>query len=281
MPGENIDKINGVEICSQTFGDPGNPAIILIMGAAASMIWWDEEFCQRLASQGRFVIRFDNRDVGRSESYETGKPGYGVEDMADDAIGVLDHYKIGKAHFVGMSLGGMISQIAALKFPDRVLSLTLISSGIWDIVPTLPQIDKKILDYHAGGQFVDWSDRDTVIKYMAEGWRLLNGSRHPFDASQSYRLAEKEYDRARNLTSMFNHALLKGAESYFGQSRNIKAPTLIIHGTEDPVLPIEHGEYLAKTIPGSRLVKLEGRGHEIHKNDWDRVIDEIVKVTGL
>ncbi|MGE5499556.1 MAG: alpha/beta fold hydrolase [Syntrophothermus sp.] len=113
MNKEIIIKTDKIEICAECFGNPAEPAVLLIMGAMASMIWWNEEFCRKLADSGRFVIRYDNRDVGRSTSYEPGKPEYGVEDMNDDAIRVLDYFNIEKADFVGMSLGGMIAQLAA------------------------------------------------------------------------------------------------------------------------------------------------------------------------
>jgi pimeloyl-ACP methyl ester carboxylesterase len=277
MSQEIITKINGIEICSQTFGDKKDSAILLIMGASASMIWWDDDFCKLLASKRRFVIRFDNRDVGRSQNFELWNPSYNVDDMVSDAIGILDLYNKEKAHLIGMSLGGMIAQLAAIKNPDRFLSLTLLASSIWDDVPTLPQIDKKIIHYQMQGQMIDWSDKETTIEFMVNGWKLLNGSRHPFDSLQAVGLAGREYDRARNLQNMFNHALLRGGEQYYGKSSEIKIPTLIIHGTEDPVLPFEHAVYTANKIPLSKLFKLEGAGHEIHKNDWDLIIKTIVE----
>lgn len=279
MNKETIIKTDSIEICTECFGNPAQPAVLLIMGAMASMVWWDEEFCQRLADSGRFVIRYDNRDVGMSTSYEPGKPEYSVEDMEDDAIRVLNYFNIDKANFVGMSLGGMIAQLAALRNPDRVTTITMISSSVWDNRPDLPQIDQKILDYHASGAAVNWSDEQSVIKYMAEGWRLLNGSKHPFDEERAYKLAEKEVKRARNLLSMFNHALLKGGESFYGKEKEIKVPALIIHGTEDPVLPVQHGEALAMSIPGSKLVLLEGIGHEIPYLEWNTIIGAVIAHT--
>lgn len=277
---EVMIRTDSVEICAESFGNKENPAILLIMGAAASMIWWDEEFCQRLAGKGRFVIRFDNRDTGRSIFYEPGNPGYNVEDMVDDAIRVLDYYNIKKADFAGMSLGGMIAQLAALRTPERVSSITLISSGVWDKRDDLPQIDKRILDYHSSvAAAVNWSDEQSVIKYMAEGWRLLNGSKHPFDEARAYRLAEKEMKRAGNLLSMFNHSFLKGGEAFYGRAKEIKVPALIIHGTEDPVLPFQHAEALEKSIPGAKLLALEGVGHEIPYPEWDRIIEAIIAHT--
>lgn len=139
---ERLIKVNGIEICTDSFGIQGNPAILLIMGAQSSMIWWEEEFCRRLADTGRFVIRYDNRDVGRSTTYEPGQPGYTFEDMADDAVRVLDAYKIQQAHIVGLSMGGMLTQMIALRHPERVLTITLLSTS--NFAPDLPRWRKGL-----------------------------------------------------------------------------------------------------------------------------------------
>lgn len=131
---DKIVKVNGIDICSESFGDPSNPAILLIMGATCSMVYWDEEFCQRLADTGRYVIRYDNRDVGRSVVYEPGSSNYTVIDMANDAAGLLDAYNIEQANIVGMSLGGMIAQVLATRHPQKVLTLTLIASSFSNLM---------------------------------------------------------------------------------------------------------------------------------------------------
>ena len=273
-------EANGVALCTQAFGKPEDPALLLIMGAAASMVWWPDGLCHRLAAGGRYVIRYDNRDTGRSVTYEPGKPGYSLDDLAEDAMGVLNAHGIGSAHLAGMSLGGMIAQIAALRHPARVASLTLISSSVFGPDdPSLPAIDQRILDYHASGATLDWSDEAAVIRYMAEGWRLLSGSARPFDEEAIYAIATTEAKRARSLTSMFNHALLTGGEKWHGWIGEIRVPTLIIHGTEDPVLPFPHGAALSKTIPGAKLLPLEGAGHELHQADWPAIVDAIVRHT--
>lgn len=272
--------MDSIDIYTESFGDSTRPAVLLIMGASASMIWWDDDFCQRLADEGRFVIRYDNRDVGQSTCYPPGEPGYDVEDMADDAVGVLDSYGVEKAHLVGMSLGGMIAQLVALRNPDRVLSMTLIASSVWDNRPDLPPISDKILQYHASAGSVDWSNQKAAARYMAGGWRLLGGSKHPFDENRALQLAEAEAKRARNLLSMFNHALLKGGESWYGKAGKIAVPTLVIHGTEDPVLPYPHAKALVESIPGAKLLTLEGAGHEIHPATWPAIIEAIATHSG-
>lgn len=276
---ETILQFDEIEICTETFGNPDDPAILLIMGASASMTWWDEEFCMRLAAKKRFVIRFDNRDVGRSTAYEPGTINYNVLDMVDDALKVLDYYSIAKAHVVGMSLGGMIAQLIAITHPERTLTITTIASGIWDDDPALPGLDEKILQYHSSAGNIDWTDRNSVIKYMVNEWKLLNGSTHAFNEARAKKLAETEFTRANNLLSMFNHAMLKGGEEYYGRVNKIKQPALIIHGDEDPVLPLPHAKAVANSIAGAKLIILEGRGHEIHFKDWDIVINEIKKHT--
>ncbi|CEH28041.1 acetyltransferase [Aneurinibacillus migulanus] len=275
---EKINKINGIDICTESFGNPTHPAVLLIMGAMCSMVYWDEEFCQRLADTGRYVIRYDNRDVGRSITYEPGNSQYTVVDMADDAVGVLDAYGIDQAHIVGMSLGGMIAQIVALRHPKKVLTITLIASGIFgsdDNNRDLPPMDEKILAYHANGATLNWSDEESVANYLVAGSRLLCGSKHTFDEKRVYKQVTKEIKRANNLLSMFNHALLKGDDFYEGKLKGINVPALVIHGTEDTVLPYEHGLALANEIPNASMLTLEGTGHEVHFDDWDTIINAI------
>ena len=274
--GETIFKINGVKICTEAFGNPDHPAVLLIMGATASMVWWDAEFCQKLAGKGFFVIRYDNRDVGRSTTYEPQTIHYTFSDLVDDAFGVLDSYHIQKAHFAGMSLGGMIAQVAALRQPGRVLTVTCLSSGIFEDDPSLPSIDPRIIDFQAKAiAEVNWEDKQSVADYLVSGWRLLNGSKHPFLEDRAYQLAHMEIERANNLLSMFNHALLKGGEEYYGKTSEIKAPVLIIHGTEDLILPYPHALAIKKALPDATLITLEGVGHEIHFNEWDFIVDRM------
>lgn len=281
---EKINKINGNDICTECFGNPTHPAVLLIMGAMCSMVYWDEEFCQQLANTGRYVIRYDNRDVGRSINYEVGTSGYTVVDMADDAVGVLDAHGIDQAHIVGMSLGGMIAQIIAIRYPQRVLTITLIASSIFgsdENVRGLPPMDEKILAYHAGGATLNWSDEETVANYLVEGSRLLCGSKHVFDEKRVYKQVTSEIKRANNLLSMFNHALLKGDDFYEGKLTEITVPTLVIHGTEDNVLPYEHGLALTNEISNAKLFTLSGSGHEIHFDDWDHIINAISNHTSI
>ncbi|MBU5353387.1 alpha/beta fold hydrolase [Paenibacillus barcinonensis] len=274
---ERLLEVDGIKLCSDSFGNPVNPAVLLIMGAQSSMIWWEEEFCQRLADAGRFVIRYDNRDVGRSTTYEPGQPGYTFEDMADDAVRVLDAYKIEKAHIAGMSMGGMLTQMIALRHPERVLTITLLSTS--NFAPHLPPMEAKIMDFFSNMGMIDWTNEQSVVKFAIERSRILVGSKHVFDEEKVGFLAKKEFARSNLPASMSNHALLSGGESYLVRTSEINVPTLIIHGTEDPIIPYEHGKNLAKEIPGSVLLTLSGTGHELHYDDWDSIIDAISKHT--
>ncbi|MEI4802967.1 alpha/beta hydrolase [Bacillus sp. FJAT-51639] len=275
--GEQILKINKVEICAESFGNPKDPAVLLIMGAMSSLDWWDEEFCLRLADQGRFVIRYDHRDLGRSTTYEPGTSNYTIVDMAADAIGVLDAYSIKQAHIVGMSLGGLIGQILALRYPQRISTLTLIASSVFGTeMEKLPPMDQNILNYHAKSTSIDWSNQEAAISYIAGLWKNLAGSK-PYERERIYKLAKREVTRAKQLPSRFNHAMLQGGGDYYNRMGEISIPALIIHGTEDPALPYEHGLALAKAIPHTELVTLDGSGHEIHSEDWEQMIESIVK----
>lgn len=276
---EQIVKINKVDICTESFGNSKDPAVLLIMGAMSSLDWWDEDFCIRLAEQGRFVIRYDHRDLGRSTVYEPDTSNYTITDLADDAAGVLDAHSIEQAHIVGMSMGGMIGQILALRYPERVTTLTLIASSVFGtVMEELPPMDQSILDHHAKSASVDWANKESVIAFLADGWKTLAGSK-PYEQERMYKLAKREAERAIRLPSRFNHAMLAGGDEYYDRMGEITAPVLIIHGTEDPALPYEHGLALAKAIPQASFVTLEGSGHEIHREDWNDIIDSVKKLT--
>jgi pimeloyl-ACP methyl ester carboxylesterase len=271
---------NGLSLYSETFGCPTDPPVLLIMGATASGVWWPEDFCRQLAGRGRFVIRYDHRDTGRSTSYDPGQTAYSVEDLADDAIRVLDGHGIGEAHLVGMSLGGYLAQIIALKDPGRVLSLTLIASErLVAADPAMPAMDPSIPEYHARAGGLDWSDREAVVEYQVGAWRLLSGSAHPFDEASTRALAIAAFDRSPNLLTSFNHAGLEGADLWLGRLGEIAAPALVIHGTEDPVLPYAHGLALEAELPAAMLLTLEGTGHELHQADWPAILDAIERHT--
>ncbi len=265
----------GMQLCSDAFGDPSHTPILLIMGAMASMMWWEDAFCEQLALRGMFVLRFDHRDTGKSTCFDGPPPPYSVLDMADDALHVLDAYHVHSAHVAGMSLGGMIAQLLAMREPDRIRSITMIASSVWDDRPDLPPIDARVLDYHASAAALDWTSRDEVLRYLVEGRRVLLGSGRAFDETAAAELAAMEWNRAVALPSMSNHALLTGGEEYYGQCSRLTLPALIIHGSDDAVLPWPHALALSETLPHATLLRLEGAGHELHHNDWPLIVDAI------
>ena len=275
-----MTKAAAPEIVSQTFGDAGDPAMLLIMGAMASMLWWPEALCKKLAGEGHFVIRYDNRDTGLSTKYAPGEPPYTFDDMADDAVRVLDSHGIGKAHVVGMSMGGMIAQRLALRHPSRVITLTVISSSPVGIDTShLPGTTEAYMEHSADGAKVDWSDREQVVGFVVKDAHAIASTAHPFDEKAMRAFIEQDYDRSGDFLSATNHFMLKGSEDLKGRLHEIKAPLLVIHGTSDPIFPVEHGAALADAIAGARLVRIEGGGHELHPQDWDTIAAAIIAHT--
>lgn len=270
-------RIGETEIAAAAFGDPAHPPVLLIMGGAASMLWWPEAFCGRLAERGRFVIRYDQRDTGLSTKYPAGQPGYGMDDVVDDAFAVLDAYGISSAHFVGFSLGGMIGQVASLKAPQRVTSLTAIStSPIGGEQTDLPPSGEAWLEHMS--EKVDFADRKATIDYMVEDSRLVAGVASPFDAVGMRALIERDFDRSGGYLNGVNHSVLFDIDQKWRDRLQLmNAPLLVIHGTADPVFPHGHGEALAQSVDGARLVKLDGGGHELHPVHWDRIIGGIIE----
>lgn len=272
-------KANGAEISTEAFGRRGDPPVLLIMGAMASMIWWDASWISRLVAGGRFVLRYDHRDTGRSTSHPPGELGYTLSDMADDARAVLDAYGVTRAHLVGMSLGGVLGQMLAIEHPARVASLTLVSStpadaGGRDLPPMKPEVGTFFEGLFATHQ----GDRQTAIETSVRGWQVMAGTKRPFDAARYERLSALDFDRASSYPSRLNHAQLGTKTPWHGRLDQIQAPTLVVHGTEDPILP-GHGQILAEMIPQAELMLLEGAGHVLDPADADAVVGAILKLT--
>lgn len=264
---------NDISLYTESFGNSAHEPIVLVMGAMSSAVWWPEDFCARLAAMNRYVIRYDHRDTGKSTSYGPGQTSYGVEELADDVVRVMDGYGLGAAHLVGMSLGGFLSQLVAIKYHDRVKSLTLISSErLAEADSAMPPFDPDILEYHRQAESLDWSDRDAVVEYQVGAWRINSGTAHVFDAEKIRQIAQENFDRTPDILTTFNHATLGGGEAWLGRLDEITASTLIIHGTEDPVLPYAHGLALKDAIRESKLLALQGSGHELHHEDWPVIL---------
>jgi pimeloyl-ACP methyl ester carboxylesterase len=269
---ERVIDAGGVDLCAEAFGDRADPPLLLIMGVSASMLWWDEEFCRTLAAGGRFVIRYDHRDTGRSTTYEPGKPGYTSDDLVSDAAAVLDGYGIARAHVVGVSMGGALAQLFALDYPERIESLVLMSTTF--AVATdrdLPGVTEEYASYLE-------TAADSGPEAVVAEARVLAGPR-PFDEDAFRDLAHRDAERARNPASAANHTILPDGGRLRGPIASITAPTLVIHGTADPLFPVEHGRALAEEIPGARIVTLPDAGHLLVRADWEPVARAILDHT--
>ncbi len=286
MPKANV---NNITIEYETTGDPTSKPLLLIPGLGSQLLAWSDEICEKLAENSFFVIKFDNRDVGLSTKFvdagipdmmeinaaytrgEIPKVPYTLEDMADDAIGVLDALNIEKAHICGASMGGMIAQIIAYRHPSRVLSLALIMSttGNPELPPSKPDI---MMQFFAPVP----SEREAYIDEMVKRDSLINGI-FPFDESQSREYRTREYDRSyypegivRQLAAM---AIPGNIKPYLTK---ISAPTIVIHGSEDPFNLVEAGKDIATTIPNAELLIIDGMGHSFPREVLPQIIEALV-----
>jgi pimeloyl-ACP methyl ester carboxylesterase len=276
---ERMIDAHGVELCTESFGEPADPPILLIMGIGGSMLWWDADFCRMLATGKRYVIRYDHRDTGRSVTYEPGRPDYGGADLVADAAGVLDAYGLEAAHIVGVSAGGAFAQLLALEFAERVRSLVLIStSPVTPVDHRLPPPTEEFTRFVAKAD-VDWSKPESVIEYLVGYARVLAGGQRSFDEATYRDLAQREVDRARSIASVQNHDAISDDDRSRDPLSSITVPTLVIHGTADPMFPLAHGEALAEAIPGATLLPLERAGHGVDRADWETIVHAILEHT--
>ena len=284
---------NNIEIHYETFGDPSAKPLLLIMGFGSQLIHWDEEFCEILAKRGHYVIRYDNRDVGLSTKIdEAGTPDflkaissfqkgekvqapYTMDDMADDAVGLLDALKISSAHICGCSMGGVIAQYIAINHPSRVLSLTSMMSttGNPDLPPLNPEAMKLFL-------LPVPSKRDAYIKDYVKREKVMYGPIIPLDEERRRLYAAKAYDRCfypqgntRQIMALLTSGNRKPALA------SVKIPTLVIHGGNDPLVSLEAGKDTAEAIPGAELLIIDGMGHSLPPETWSQVVDGISRNT--
>ncbi|MFL6120483.1 alpha/beta fold hydrolase [Actinophytocola sp.] len=264
-------------IATSTHGSPTDPAVLLIGGSGSSMDWWEPDFCARLT--GRYVIRYDHRDTGESPSYPPGRPGYTGYDLVTDALTVLDQLGVAAAHVVGISMGGALAQLLALDHPTRVLSLTAISTSAGAGDPDLPAMTPEAKAAFATLSEPDWTDDTAVIAYLVDVQRVM--SVEPFDEAETRAIATRAVTRTKNNESSHkNHHATEGAATpWRHRLPEITVPTLILHGDEDPLFPLPHGEALAREIPGARLVVLPHTGHEFPRRNWPLVVREILALT--
>jgi pimeloyl-ACP methyl ester carboxylesterase len=277
---------NGIEIEYETMGDAKAPPMLMIMGLGAQLTTWDDGFCQDLADRGFYVIRYDNRDAGLSTRMEAAgpadiaaaysgnpEPAYTLDDLADDAVGVLDALGIAAAHIVGASMGGFIAQLVAINHPDRVISLTSIMSGPGgeDEVPPTP--DAAVVLAQAPGP-----TREQRIALGVVARRVLAGEGNPFDEDEERRRVERLYDRSYYPLGFGRQLVaILAARSRVRALAGVKVPTLVVHGIDDPLVPLENGRRVAAAVPGARLIELKGAGHNLPEQYWPLVADAIAE----
>ncbi|OGP64778.1 MAG: alpha/beta hydrolase [Deltaproteobacteria bacterium RBG_13_53_10] len=285
---------NNIRIEYETFGDPSSPPILLIIGLGGQLIYWDEEFCRQLAEADLYVIRYDNRDAGLSTKFDeagvpdimdvVGKlmnrqkvtPPYTIEDMAADAIGLLDALKIDKAHICGMSMGGMIAQALAISYPGRVLSLTSIYSTTGN--PHLPQPKPEVMGLLLTPPP---KEREPYIQFYLNVFRALTGPRFGFDEEWVRKIMSRAFDRSycpqgtgRQLVAILTQPNRQPA------LKSLRVPTLIIHGDADPLVSVEGGKDAAEAVPGAELKIIKGMGHDLpHGEAWDQIAKDIITHT--
>jgi pimeloyl-ACP methyl ester carboxylesterase len=281
---------NGLKFCYDEFGDPDRPAMLLIMGLGTQMIAWPEPFCERLAEGGFRVIRFDNRDIGLSESL-SGEPvpnvpilavasrfglrlrvPYTLHDMKRDTVALLDSLDIGGAHLVGASMGGMIAHLAASEHPDRVASLTSImsTSGAHHLPGPPADVRRHLISAPP-------PDEDRYVERRMRTLELVGSRTYPADRDTLRERLRAAYRRSfRPEGYMRQLAAVIASGDRVAALRKIRVPTLVIHGTEDRLVPAAASEHIAQLVPNSRLELIEGMGHDLPEPLWPRLADLII-----
>lgn len=288
MDTQRLVDVGDVQLCVESFGDPLAPTVLLVSGAAASMDWWDAELCERLAAGGRHVVRYDHRDTGRSTTGVPGEPTYGGWQLGHDCAGLVEALDVGPVHLVGLSMGGGIGQLTALRRPELVATLTLIStSAAGGVGAGLPGPTPAVSAAFASPPpEPDWADVDSYAGWVVAGNRPFAGG--SFEESRTRDVAARVHARSHDVAAAANHWLVVAGEDEEGSDdappldvRRITAPTLVIHGSEDPLFPLPHGEALAEAIPGATLLVLPGVGHEVPPPlTWDVVVPALLRHTG-
>ena len=286
MP-EEIARIRDVELCYETFGERSNPTVLLVMGLATQMLGWREDFCAELAERGFHVVRYDNRDVGRSTRFSKHRPptaaqiirrdasaaAYTLDDMADDGVGLLDCLGVDRAHVVGASMGGMIAQTIAIRHPRRVLSLVSIMSNTgsrWTGQPSVALYGTLLKSAPR--------DREGYVAHQMEVFAKIGSPGFPRDDEELRATFERAFERGHDPAGAGRQlAAILAATDRTEQLRSIRVPTLVIHGTKDRLVNPSGGRATAKAIPGARLLMVEGMGHDLPRGAWPQIIDAIAE----
>ena len=285
MP-ESFCRVGDLDLCYETFGDRGDPALLLVMGLGTQMLAWNDDFCGLLARRGFFVVRYDNRDVGRSSRIAARAPSplqllardrsaaaYSLEDMADDGIGLLDALGIEHAHVVGASMGGMIAQLMTIRHPFRILSLASIMSttGRRRVGRTAPQLYPMLLRRRS-------RSREGYAAHVAAMQRLIGSPAYPTDPEEIRARARRSWDRGVDPDGPGRQlAAILAARDRTRDLRRITAPTVVIHGTADRLVSVSGGRATADAVPGARLLLFDGMGHDLPRALWPQIVDAIAQ----
>jgi pimeloyl-ACP methyl ester carboxylesterase len=286
---EETARVNGIEIVYETIGDSGKPPLLLVMGLGMQLIHWDLELCRQLADRGFHVIRFDNRDAGRSTKVDARVPDprramvgmkvdapYLLEDMADDAFGLLDHLGIDAAHVVGASMGGMIAQTMAIKRAERVLSLTSIMSTTGERRASRPKLRVWSLLMRRAPE-----GKQAYIEYFVRLFRAIGSKGFPLDVERTRELAAATYDRNHDAAGTGRQlAAIMASGDRTTSLRSLNVPTTVIHGRDDPLVPFRGGRATAAAIPDARLIAIPGMGHDLPREVWPQVVEAVVETAG-
>jgi pimeloyl-ACP methyl ester carboxylesterase len=283
---EERAAVNGIEIMYETIGDPSNPPLLLVMGLGTQLIHWDLELCERFADRGFHVVRFDNRDAGRSTYIDAPVPNirramaglkidapYLLDDMGDDAFGLLDHLGIEAAHVAGASMGGMIAQTMAIRRPERVLSLTSIMSTTGERRAGRPKLRVWGVLLRRAPR-----DKDAAVEYFVRVFRLIGSKGFPADEDRIRALAAEAYDRGHSPAGTGRQlaAIMASGDRTDGL-RGLRVPTLVFHGRDDPLVPFRGGRATADAIPGARLIAIPGMGHDLPREVWPQLVDAVAE----
>jgi pimeloyl-ACP methyl ester carboxylesterase len=282
---EQTAQANGIEIAYDTFGHPEDPTLLLVMGLGMQMTAWDPEFCGLLAERGLHVVRFDNRDIGLSSKIAGGpKPNplaamvglegsasYRLADMADDSFGLLDELGVSSAHVAGVSLGGMIAQTMAIRRPDRVASLCSIMSTTGNRRVGIPRLGAFMALMKRAP-----NEREAYVQWGLGVFRAIGSPGYPFDERQFRERAEAAFDRSHgNPAGVARQLVASVLDDRTEELRKLRLPTLVIHGMDDPLIPVRAGRATARAIPGSKLVEFPGMGHDLPPALWPQLVEEI------
>ncbi|MGX7678949.1 alpha/beta fold hydrolase [Jatrophihabitans sp. DSM 45814] len=281
---------NGIVLAYETFGDPSDPPLLLVMGLSTQMLGWPEAFCKQLAAEGFYVIRFDNRDSGLSTHLDDlsvpnpvavalrrRQPAYTLDDLAADTLGLMDALGLDGVNLVGASMGGFIAQLVALSEPNRIASLTLVmtSTGSRRVGRTAPKVLSSVLRRKPA------PDREAAIAASVEMFAMIGSPAYALAEADVAEFAAQSYDRAYDPAGQRRQlaAVMAQSDRTVDLSR-IAVPTVVMHGLHDPLVGPSGGIALAKAIPGARFVGFNGMGHDLPAVLWPDFINEIVRISG-